>query len=184
MPVMGILLLLHNFPPSYPQTMWITRFLLISITSLRCIHSSGGQVFHTFYKQHPSKKLSPLVVDNFSTLSTYSLLFDRLSTNNVDKFSTFSTILPKWASCPQQVWKTCPQYPQSRNLRVTCPQILWTSFPHFPQRHLASLHIPLLQKMWSRDLILYDVRKKRIKWINRQKMWITPLCLCKSTCLI
>jgi hypothetical protein len=115
MPVVGILLLLHNFPPSYPHCLWITRFLLTSITSFdvstvvmdKFPTRSTSNIFlksypHKVWKSYPhfpqrshTCHLSTQNVDKFSTLSTYSLLFERLSTNIVDKFSTFSTILPK-----------------------------------------------------------------------------------------
>ncbi len=70
MPVMAIMLLLHIFPPSYPQTMWITRFFATTFTSFDVSTAVIDKFFHIFYKRYLSVKLSTNIVDNFSTFST------------------------------------------------------------------------------------------------------------------
>ena len=70
MPVMGIMLLLHIFPPSYPHCLWITRFFATTFTSFGVSTAVIDKFFHTFYKRYLSVKLSTNIVDNFSTFST------------------------------------------------------------------------------------------------------------------
>src|ERR1700730_11977549 len=60
--------LLHNFPLSYPQSLWKTLIYLLCTD------------------------LSTITVENFSTLSTKRALIINLSTGFVDKFSTLSTM--------------------------------------------------------------------------------------------
>src|SRR3989440_12059739 len=96
--------LLHNFPPSYPHSLWITRFLATpfllyisyphypqSFPAHPVIHIHCGQLIHTIHNGDTLYKLSTKSGDNFSTLSTELLDSD-----------TF----------PQNVGITFPHYPQ------------------------------------------------------------------------